>query len=475
MIDLPPGESLRDPQPKSIAAILKVWRDGALIGTGSAIGPLLADSMGLGKTADAVIAANTFGCRTVLVVCPKAAIGDWVRELNRWHTRLRNVIVLRAGDRWIDFENGWVVVNYALLARYPELRARQWDLVAVDEGHFAKEPNAQRTARIFGNGKDIPPIPTKKAIVISGTPLKNRIEELFTTLNFLDPRNWPDRDRFINEYYEELDINGWERIVSDTGRVHQSCPTRNLDALHRKLKATILIRTHKDNVPGLPPKVFDKILVPLCDIEKELPTGDWFERKATLLFFTGLTLREARYHAMKDPTLIDIVRDLEEEMKRITSAIQQETMRCKRQAVYEYLLSRAEKVVVICYHLDFIHDLANALRKAGRGVVVHTGGQSQSAAVTVKKFQTDPAVQFFIGQLNVSNLSLTLTASAHVVFAEIPRPAPTSIKQWTGFTASPRPRPKSSSRYSCWTGRTGHRTLACSTCCSSGRILPTKS
>ena len=65
------GKVLRDPQPSSIDGILRVWEHGALVGEGTARGALLADSMGLGKTASAVIAASRARLHRVLVVRPE--------------------------------------------------------------------------------------------------------------------------------------------------------------------------------------------------------------------------------------------------------------------------------------------------------------------------------------------------------------------------------------------------------------------
>jgi SNF2 family DNA or RNA helicase len=415
MADLlcPVAESLRDPQPKSITEVLRVWEHGAVVGSGSALGPLLADSMGTGKTATAIIAANTFGMRRVLVICPKAAIGDWVRELHRWHTRLRNLIVLRAGQRWVSFQSGWVLLNYDLLDRYPEIGETGWDLVICDEGQYLKEPLSKRTAMVFGGewqGRTIPPISTRHALVISGTPCKNRIEELFTSLNFLDASNWPERDTFIDDHYEPINQHGQPRIVTYTGRVVQSAETRNLDLLHRKLKATVLVRTHKGDLKGLPPKVFESVLVPQFDDT----TANWLERRQIAQRFAGIALKDARKSGN-----VEEVRYWEDMVKRFDSIIKQETARNKAAALLGYLLTRKEKVVVIVFHLDLIEQLEKALRKAGRKLVAHTGRHG-SSVTAVTRFQSDPECQFFVGQINVSNLSLTLTSSAHVVFAEIP-------------------------------------------------------
>jgi SNF2 family DNA or RNA helicase len=147
------GKALRDPQPKSIAAILKVWRDGALVGSGAARGALLADSMGLGKTATSVVAARQAGYARVLVVCPKAAITDWQREIHDWHSAAGTVRVLRSGsgnNTRLNY-HGWTISNFEMLERYAaELRRWQWDLIILDEAHALKEPEARRTILIHG-------------------------------------------------------------------------------------------------------------------------------------------------------------------------------------------------------------------------------------------------------------------------------------------------------------------------------------
>ena len=412
------GKSLRDPQPRSIDGILHVWQHGALAGDGSARGPVLADSMGLGKTATAVVAAFKARMRRVLVVCPKSAIPDWLRELDDWNPRPGVVRVLPRQPH-LDFDIGWAITNYEMLERFSDdLRRRMWDLVVLDEAHATKEPSRRRTVLIHGGvWKDKPyrPIPARKALVISGTPMKNRVEEMFTTLNFLDPDNWPDRDVFIDAHYEEETSNGDPRIVTAEGRVVQNVAPRNLNALHCRLKETVLVRTHKDDVPGLPPRRFEKVTVPLDDAEDR----DWFDSKARTALLMSRKLRAAQ----RDRD-VEKARELEERLRQIRSAIYQHATRAKRQAVLDYLLALPpeHKAIVIGFHRDLLLDqLADALRARGRRLVEHNGDNSARAAATVHAFQTRPEIQFFLGQLCVSNLSLTLTAASHVVFAEIPR------------------------------------------------------
>jgi SWI/SNF-related matrix-associated actin-dependent regulator 1 of chromatin subfamily A len=350
-------------------------------------------------------------------VCPKSALPDWLREIDDWHPRPGVVRVL-PDQPFFDFEIGWLAMNYELLERFADdLRRRRWDLVILDEGQATKEPSRRRTVLIHGGVwkcRAYPPIPASKALVLAGTPLKNRIEEIFTTLNFLDPVAWPDRDTFINQYYEEVTDNGEPRIVTADGRVVQNVAPRNLEALHRRLRETVLVRTPKDDVVGLPGRRFEKITVPLTEAEDR----DWFAARARSARVLSRKLRAAqRAHE------VEKARKLEEWLHKIKSAVTKHAARAKRQAVLDYLLALPpeHKVVVIGFHRDLVlTQLAAALRSRGRRVVEHNGDNSAYAAITVRSFQTRPEIQFFIGQVNVSNLSLTLTAASHVVFAEIP-------------------------------------------------------
>jgi len=175
--------------------------------------------MGLGKTASSVVASGKAGHARILVVCPEAAIPDWQREIHDWDTQARPVRVLHADSNHpphMNYTRGWTIINYEGLEKYAaELRHWVWDLLILDEGHAVKEPESRRTILVFGGmwkGRAYSPIPCKKALVISGTPLKNRLEELFTTLNFLAPDHWPDHEVFINDHYEATTDNDLPRL-----------------------------------------------------------------------------------------------------------------------------------------------------------------------------------------------------------------------------------------------------------------------
>jgi SWI/SNF-related matrix-associated actin-dependent regulator 1 of chromatin subfamily A len=139
------------------------------------------------------------------------------------------------------------------------------------------------------------------------------------------------------------------------------------------------------------------------------------------LFFMGITLKEMRRAAAEGKEeWWKAVHDLEEDIRKVEANIRYHVAEKKAPAVLGYLLTCTEKTLVIAHHKHLIEQFRKALEAAGKGVVVHSGDyDSPEAAVTA--FQSDPNVQFFIGQIQASSLSLTLTASHHVVIAELPQ------------------------------------------------------
>jgi chromodomain-helicase-DNA-binding protein 9 len=267
------GKPLRSPQPKSVAQLVQILRERH--------GALLADSMGLGKTASAVVAASMLpGIKRKLVIAPKSALVDWEREIfdwARWHGLVR---APKRRRTWHDVDHGWVLINYEKLDHFKtQLRQREWDLLIIDEGHATKEPDVRRSILIYGgtwDKKTHKVIPHRKALIVSGTPLKNRIEELFTQLHFLDPIKWPSHEAFVNAYYEADDDDGI-RVMPETGRV-VNATTTNLDVLHRELQH-VMVRTHKDDVPDMPSKKFEQISVHPHSVEDAI----WFYQQSKKL------------------------------------------------------------------------------------------------------------------------------------------------------------------------------------------------
>ena len=405
---LPPGKNLTKGQPKSIGDTIHVLRHGAVEGTGTARGALLADEMGTGKTIVAIVAANTLEFRRILVICPANLRETWVREIRAWQTLGHLVIPVKATSQYEhaflpSITSAWVVINYEILSRYPEIKAHPWDLLISDESHLLKNFKARRTCEIFGGkyqGQRIEPIPIEKALLLSGTPFLNRPDELYPQISYLDPTNWPTFKGFVEHYYEA------DASVDDERRV--TGEPRNLSELQRKLRNTIMVRQLKCDVLDLPPKVYEQKWVDHTQPLDALP--DWLGDMRRQIAITQRKLRKAKSRVERH--------ELRERLNKLLEDVRYEVGVAKFNDVLAYLMRRTEKTLVFAYHLEIIEGLATALRGAGRDVVTLTGLTRDPTAV-VQHFQESPDCLFFIGNIRAAGIGITLTAACHVVFAEL--------------------------------------------------------
>ena len=135
---------------------------------------LLADEMRLGKTPQAIVAADAVMADDVLVLCPAIATGQWAREWQRWSGGYARVLDGK-GDISCD---DVVVASYDMARnRLDDLLARQWGVLIIDEAHFARNPEAQRTKMVYGKGGLM--WRAKYVWALSGTPAVKHAAELW--------------------------------------------------------------------------------------------------------------------------------------------------------------------------------------------------------------------------------------------------------------------------------------------------------
>jgi superfamily II DNA or RNA helicase len=212
---------------------------------------LIADEMGLGKTIEALAAAEImarqFGVERVLIVCPTSLKHQWERESTRFTARRALVVAgLRAQrDQQYSARNSFFkIANYDTVHLDLDLITR-WspDLVILDEAQRIKNWNT-RTAR------SVKRIASPYAIVLTGTPLENRLEELVSIVGFVDKHRLGPTYRFLADH----------QVRDENGKV---IGYRALDRISKTL-APILIRRNKDQVlPQLPDRLDKNFFVPM--------------------------------------------------------------------------------------------------------------------------------------------------------------------------------------------------------------------
>ena len=167
---------------------------------------LLADEPGLGKTAQALLAAEAANAYPLLVVVPNVVKTNWVREAGLWTPRRSATVIHGNGDS-IDGFADIVVVNYEVLDRHVGwLGDFGFRGMVVDEAHFIKNKTSQRSQHVLGLSERIRSFTARPLLMaLTGTPLINDIEDFLAIWQFL---GWIDEKKPLAELMDALDETG---------------------------------------------------------------------------------------------------------------------------------------------------------------------------------------------------------------------------------------------------------------------------
>ena len=207
-------------------------------GAGRAV---LADDMGLGKTIQGIGVAELLARHAtitkVLMICPASLKSQWRIEIKRFSKRSCRLMLGSAKERPAQYEGDsfFTVCNYEQVLRdFLSIERVPWDLIILDEGQRIKNWEA-KTSRV------IKALKSPFALVLSGTPLENRLDELFSVVEFIDDRRLGPAFRFFNRH----------RVVDEKGKL---LGYKNLDQIGRQLKPIMLRRTRQEVIKELPPR-----------------------------------------------------------------------------------------------------------------------------------------------------------------------------------------------------------------------------
>lgn len=214
-------------------------------GAGRAI---LADDMGLGKTIQGVgtaeLLAREAEISKVLVVCPASLKSQWRAEIHRFCDRDVQLVGGPTAERQPQYRNDcfFTVCNYEQVLRdILSIEQTKWDLIILDEGQRIKNWEAKTSSVVKS-------LKSRFALVLSGTPLENRLDELYSVVQFIDDRRLGPGFRFFNRH----------RVVDEKGRV---LGYKELSTLRETLKPVLLRRTRDSVKLELPPRTIDIVRI----------------------------------------------------------------------------------------------------------------------------------------------------------------------------------------------------------------------
>ncbi len=369
-------------------------------------GGVLADDMGLGKTVQTLawllhLSAEISNFKSqisngaegaprpfrALVVCPKSVTHGWLVETARFAPGLSIAAFSPApGARAALAAANVVVANYTQLRlNAARFRAEHWDAVVLDEGQFIKNPGSQVAVAARS-------LRARRRLVLTGTPIENRLSDLWSLFAFAQPGLLGDQAGFRRQYPEE--------------------EPAALGRLQRRVRHFLLRRTKAQAAPDLPARTEDEIVVELEGEQRRLYEAELKRARAQLLGVeTKSALDAVRFHVLASllrlrqicchPALVDPAHaalpsaKLEALMERI-----------------EELAEEGHQVLVFSQFVEMLELIRARLVTGGIGHLLLTGA-TENRAELVDTFQTDKTKTVFLLSLKAAGFGLNLTAASY--------------------------------------------------------------
>jgi superfamily II DNA or RNA helicase len=402
------GSDSGPPLPKGFTGELRPYQKtglGWMTALGeTGFGGALADDMGLGKTVQALayLAARTENTELPkrlpsLLIVPTSLVGTWAGEAARFTPDLK-VLVLHGPERKSLFDqidrHDIVITTYPLLHRDCDvLFAQSYDTVILDEAQMVKNP-ASRAAKLIRD------VQARQRLALTGTPMENNLEELWSLFDWLIPGLLGNRKTFGQVFRKPIEKEG--------DRAAQA-------RLNKRISPFLLRRTKEQVAADLPPKTVITETISLSGPQRELYETIRIamdKRVRAALDQKGLagsriTVLDALLKLRQvccDPALVKLpaARDITASAKR-THLL----------AMLDELMAEGRRVLVFSQFVQMLHLIEDDIKARGYDYA-WLSGKTKNRTELVERFQSGD-VPIFLISLKAGGIGLTLTAADTVI------------------------------------------------------------
>jgi len=363
-------------------------------------GACLADDMGLGKTVQVIAflehsRVNNGGM--ALLVLPASLIGNWQMEVEKFAPEMEYRILHKsAGNGFEGFDEEdsafLYITTYGMVSRLDEIRERTWDYLILDEAQAIKNPRTKQT-------RSVKEINSRVRIALTGTPIENRLADLWSLFDFLNQGLLGTSKEFAS----------FAKELAEDGRGYQKLRKIIHPFILRRLK------TDKSIISDLPKKV-------------EINEYSTLTRKQVTLYRQlvekiALSLENTEGIERKGLILSSIMR-----FKQICNHPDQymgrEEYKPENSGKFELLgeicetiHEKREKVLVFTQFREMTGPISNFLEEIFQkeGLVLHGGTPVKKRKEMVERFNGDHYIPFMVLSLKAGGVGLNLTAANHVV------------------------------------------------------------
>jgi SNF2 family DNA or RNA helicase len=364
---------------------------------------ILGDDMGLGKTVQAMAAvellARERGISKVLVIAPASVKYQWEGEIRKFTDRPVQIIegLADAREELYARDTFYRLVNYEQVGRDLEaMNAWRPDVVILDEAQRIKNWES-KTSRA------VKKLLSRYALVLTGTPLENKLEELYSIVQFVDDRRLGPAFEFLHEH----------RVLDAKGNL---TGYRNLEKIREKLGPILLRRTRTEVLTQLPQRTDNTLYVEMSDAQR----SPYEEQRCSLARLLGK----------------GVLNDLDR--KRILACIVNMRLLCDSTFLFdkqtnispkldefapvleELLASGDNKAVVFSQWETMLNKAAEVLDDLGIDyALLHGGMQGKERKEVLERFKNEPGCRVFLST-DAGGVGLNLQAADTVVNLELP-------------------------------------------------------
>ena len=377
---------------------------------------LLADDMGLGKTVQAIAASALLqqlrDIHRVLIVTPASLKHQWAREIRRFSALPSTIVQGGLAQRRAQYGAGtfFTIMNYELVRRdLAELERLRPDLIILDEAQRIKNWRTK-------TAEAVKRLRSRYAFVLTGTPLENRLDELYSVFQFIDPRIlgplWHFNDRFFE--LEEREDHSYKVLGY-----------KNLDELRSTIAPYVLRRTRDEVLRDLPPRVDNNYFVEMTPLQLQAYDG-FKETVAKMLSISKRRPLTPKEQVLLLRSLIKmrlICNALALHDKTIPAADREKTapkLRELNHILEEQIASNGHKAIVFSQWegmLDFTRPIMDRL---GLGYVKLAGSvPTAKRGPIVDRFLNDKGCKVFLST-DAGGVGLNLQAADLVINLDLP-------------------------------------------------------
>ncbi|HWQ92042.1 MAG TPA: DEAD/DEAH box helicase, partial [Clostridia bacterium] len=366
------------------------------------LGGILADDMGLGKTLQTLSwlawlkERNGKNPKPCLVICPASVLHNWRREANRFVPSMK-VLVLESGAARHNLrkqipQHDLIVTNYALLRRdLEELQKFQFRAVILDEAQFIKNPGAQVT-------QSVKQLKSEHRLALTGTPLENRLLDLSSIADFIQPSYLGSQEQFTETYEPR----------GENAESAQRIARRRLSA---KLRPLLLRRLKKHVAKDLPDRIEQRRDCELGEEQRKLYLAELRRSREQVM----KTVAEKGLNKSKIHVLAALTR-----LRQICChprLVGNDSISGKTETLFELLdalSAEGQKVLLFSQFVQMLELLEQECRQ--RQIPTHIlTGQTKDRQEVVNAFQNDPNASVFLLSLRAAGTGLNLTTASYVI------------------------------------------------------------